>query len=279
MTLLRSFALVVFVLIYASASAQILPIAAPSQVDPTGRSGQPPTLPKEFEAPAQPPGKLLPPAPIPSQPTPFPGLRVFIRDIRVNGSTVFSPEDLAKVSDPYINRELTSEDLETLRVALTLLYVNNGYVNSGAILPDQSVTEGVVSYQIIEGSLSAVDVEGNRWFRNSYFQKRFLRDAGPPLNVNALQRRLQLLLEDSRIQRLNAELKPGLKPGEGILDVRVEERTPYRLITEYNNFQSPSVGENRGLVTLWHENLTGNGDVFFGQYGRSSGLNPLLDFK
>ena len=122
-------------------------------------------------------------------------------------------------------------------------------------------------------------MEGNRWFRSSYFQKRFFLDAGPPLNVNALQRRLQLLLEDSRIQRLNAELKPGLRRGEGILDVRVEERTPYRLLLEYNNYQSPSVGENRGLVTLWYENVTGNGDVFFGQYGRSKGLNPLLDFK
>ncbi len=277
--MLRSFALFVILLTCASASAQVVPIAVPSQVDPTGRSGQPPTLPKEFEAPAQPPGTLLPPTPIPPQPTPFPGLRVFVREIRVVGSTIFSPEDLAKVTDPYKNRELTSEDLEALRVALTLLYVNNGYVNSGAILPDQKVTEGVVAYQIIEGALSAVDVEGNRWFRDSYFKKRFLLDAGPPLNVTALQRRLQLLLEDSRIQRLNAELKPGLKPGEGILDVRVEERTPYRLITEYNNYQSPSVGENRGLVTLWHENLTGNGDVFFGQYGRSQGLNPLLDFK
>jgi len=279
MTVFRSFALIVFFVVCASASAQVLPVAVPSQVDPTGRSGQPPTLPKEFEAPAQPPGTLLPPTPIPPQTKPFPGLRVFVRDIRVVGSTVFSPEDLAKVTDPYKNRELTSEDLETIRVALTLLYVNKGYVNSGAILPDQSVTEGVVTYQIIEGSLSAVDVEGNRWFRDSYFRKRFLLDAGPPLNVNALQRRLQLLLEDSRVQRLNAQLKPGLKPGEGILDVRVEERTPYRLITEYNNFQSPSVGENRGLVTFWHENLTGNGDVLFGQYGRSSGLNPLLDFK
>ena len=94
-----------------------------------------------------------------------------------------------------------------------------------------------------------------------------------------MQRRLQLLLEDSRIQRLNAELKPGLKPGEGILDVRVEERTPYRLITEYNNYQSPSVGENRGLVTLWHENLTGNGDVFFGQYGRSQRSQSVARFQ
>jgi hemolysin activation/secretion protein len=269
-----SFALCLIFLIFSSASAQVVP-----RVDPTGRSGEPPPLPKQFETPTPPPGTLLPPAPIPPETGPFPSLRVFVREINVIGSTVFSAEELAKVTAPYVNRELTSEDLETLRVALTLLYINNGYVTSGAILPDQSVTEGVVTYQIIESGLTAVDVEGNRWFRSSYFQKRFFLDAGPPLNINALQRRLQLLLEDSRIQRLNAELKPGLRPGEGILDVRVEERTPYRLFTEYNNYQSPSVGENRGLVSLWYENVTGNGDVFFGQYGRSSGLNPLLDFS
>ena len=274
-----SFALFLIFFIFSSASAQVVPVAVPSRVDPTGRSSEPPTLPKQFEAPTPPPGTLLPPAPIPPETQPFPTLRVFVREIRVTGSTVFAAEELAKVTAPYVNREVTSEDLEALRVALTLLYVNNGYVTSGAILPDQSVTEGVVTYQIIEGRLSAVDVEGNQWFRSSYFQKRFLLDAGPPLNVNALQRRLQLSLEDSRIQRLNAELKPGLQRGEGILDVRVEERTPYRLLTEYNNYQSPSVGENRGLVSLWYENVTGNGDVFFGQYGRSTGLNPLLDFK
>jgi hemolysin activation/secretion protein len=206
-------------------------------------------------------------------------LRVFVREIKVTGSTVFSDEELGKITAPYVNRELTSEDLEALRVALTLLYVKNGYVNSGAILPDQKVSEGVITYQIIEGRLTGVQVEGNRWFRSSYFQKRFSLDAGPPLNINALQERLQLLLDDSRIQRLNAELKPGIERGEAILDVRVADRLPFRTFSEYNNYQSPSVGENRGLFTLWDENVTGNGDVFMGQYGRSSGLNPLLDFK
>ena len=142
------------------------------------------------------------------------------------------------------------------------------------------MTEGVLTYQIIEGQLALLTWKETGGFRDSYFQKDLLLDAGPPLNVNALQRRLQLLLDDSRIQRLNAELKPGLKPGEGILDVRVEERTPYRLITEYNNYQSPSVGENRRAGNLVHENLTGNGDVVFWPIRRrSQGLNPLLDFK
>ena len=39
--------------------------------------------------------------------------------------------------------------------------------------------------------------------------------AGPPLDVDTLQERLQLLLEDPRIERLNAELKPDVSPARG----------------------------------------------------------------
>ena len=250
-----------------------------ASVDPTGRSGEPPTLPEKFQPEIPRPGTLLPAVPMAPQGEPFPAVRAMVREIRITGSTVFSANELANVAAPYLDRELTAEDIESLRVALTLLYVNNGYVTSGAILPDQSIADGVVRYQIIEGRLTGVEVTGNRWFRSSYLQKRFNLDAGPPLNINALQERLQLFLEDPRFQRLNADLKPGVTRGEAILDVRVEERTPYKLYTEYNNYQSPSVGENRGLVTLEHNNLTGNGDMLMAQYGRSSGLNPLLDFK
>ncbi len=272
-------ALLLIVFIFPLANVQVLPAATLTPVDPTGRAGEPPTLPKDFQPELPPPGTLLPHPPLAPKSDAIPGLRVFVREIRVTGSTVFTAEELEKVTAPYLNRELTSEDLEALRVALTLLYVNNGYVNSGAILPDQSVTEGAITFQIIEGALTGVQVNGNRWFRSSYFQKRFNLDAGPPLNINSLQRRLQLLLEDPRIQRLNAELKPGLRRGEGILDVRVEETTPYKLSFLYNNYQSPSVGDDRGIVILEHQNLTGNGDIATAQYGRSKGLDPLLDFK
>ncbi|HNP28337.1 MAG: hypothetical protein KC592_19850 [Nitrospira sp.] len=59
-----------------------------------------------------------------------------IRKIHVEGSTVFTAEELSKVTASYENRELSNEDLEELRRALTLLYINNGYVNAGAIIPD-----------------------------------------------------------------------------------------------------------------------------------------------
>jgi hypothetical protein len=54
-------------------------------------------------------------------------------------------------------------------------------------------------------------VEGNRWFRTGYLRDRLAVDAGSPLNINGVGQRLQLLQQDERIQRLNAELRPGLK--------------------------------------------------------------------
>ena len=62
------------------------------------------------------PQPILPP--VPSEPPTgaptFPQVRVFVRAIRVTGSTVFSQEDLAQVTAPYVNREVTTEDLEVL---------------------------------------------------------------------------------------------------------------------------------------------------------------------
>jgi hemolysin activation/secretion protein len=252
----------------------------PPVIDPTGRSGESPRLREEEPRPApKTPPLILPPAPVPKDKAGFPPVRAFVREVRVTGSTVFSPEELAAVTGPYQNREVTTEDLEALRIALTLLYINRGYVNSGAVLPDQTIADGVVTFHIIEGELTQIELEGNRWFRSSYLEKRFSLSAGPPLNINSLQERLQLLLEDQRIQRLNAQLKPGLRAGEGILDVRVDERSPYKLWFDFNNHQSASVGELRGIVSAEHQNLTGNGDIITARYGRSEGLNPLLDFR
>src|SRR5262249_3899962 len=257
-----------------------------------------PTWPPEEPQAPPPPPRILPPIPPAAPPRqleePLPHLRVFVKDIRVVGSTIFSAEELAQVTAPYANREVTTEDLEALRLKLTRLYVDRGYVSSGAILPDQSITEGVITYQIVEGGLSGIEVEGNRWFRSSYFTRRFSLAGGPPLNVNELQERLQVFLEDPRIRRINAQLKPGVKPGEALLDVHVEDRIPFKAWLDFNNYQSPSIGAERILVNLEDDNLTGNGDILTLQYGMSPlppgdfwdskygkrvGVNPLLDFK
>jgi hemolysin activation/secretion protein len=229
----------------------------------------------------QPPGSLLPPlVPPPLERPELPELdRLFVRGIRVVGSTVFSDEELARLTAPYVNRMVRVEELEALRVALSRLYVDRGYVNSGAILSEQVVGDGVVTYQIVEGGITGIDVTGTRWFRPGYIRRRLARAAEPPLSVNRLQDQILILLDDPRIRRLNAELSPGLRPGEGVLKVAVEERLPFRVTFGIDNYQTPSIGAERGFVILEDLNLTGNGDVLALQYGRSDGDDPvLLDF-
>jgi hemolysin activation/secretion protein len=204
-------------------------------------------------------------------------VQVFVRDVRVIGNTVFSDAEIAEVTAPFTNRTLLTEDLERLRLALTLLYINKGYLTSGAIIPDQDVASGVITVQIIEGKLTRIDIEGNRWFRSSYLRDRLSLGSRTPVTLDPLQEQLQLLQQDRRIERVNAELRPGDQRGDSVLHVRVADRNPFHASMEVNNYQTPLVGEIRGIGTLTHDNLTGHGDPLRLSYGHSSGAFPIVD--
>jgi hemolysin activation/secretion protein len=255
--------------------------ALPPIFDPTGRSGEPPApLKKEFKPPTPVPLPTLPVVPVPPEgevKKPLGQIQVFASYIHVTGSTVFSDTELAEVTAPYTNRTLTTEDLERLRLALTLLYVNRGYITSGAVIPDQDVKFGVITIQIVEGTLAKIDVEGHDWFRAGYLRDRVERGAQTPLRLEPLQERLQLLRQDPRIEQINAELRPGDTRGESIMQLKVKEASPWKAWLDFNNYQTPVVGAERGLATIAHQNVTGNGDAFSFTYGRSRGVNPIVD--
>ncbi len=267
-------------LAYNSPYAQVVP-PLPPIFDPTGRSGEPPPpLKKEIQPPTAPPGTVLPPVPQPPDSDTRKQLgqvRVFVHDIHVTGNTVFTDAEIAEVTTPFKGRMLTTEDLEKVRLALTLLYVNRGYITSGAVIPDQDVTLGTITIQIVEGTLARIDVEGTDWFREGYLRDRVGLGVKTPLALAPLQERLQLLQQDTRIERINADLRPGDRRGESVLNLRVKEASPWKAWLDFNNYQTPVVGAERGLATVAHQNLTGHGDPFTFTYGYSRGVNPIID--
>lgn len=238
----------------ARAQAQVFaPFERPGDLRPEVPEPAPPQRP-EFTLPPIPeplPGEL----PLAQQPS------LEVREFRVTGSSVFSEAELARITAPYAGRPIGAEELEGLRRELTLLYVDAGYLNSGAVLPDQDVREGVVHYRIVEGRLADVAVEGNRWFRSGYLERRILRGAHTPLDVAELEKELQRLQQDPRIRRVQAELLPGERPGEARLRASFEEELPFFAAVEFSNHDSPSIGQYRVQLDLADRNLTGWGDV------------------
>jgi hemolysin activation/secretion protein len=169
------------------------------------------------------------------------------------------------------------DDIEDLRLKITRLYVDAGYINSGAVIADPPIKESVLEVRVVEGGLTSIEITGNKWIRKSYFRQRVKRAAGTPMRVGSLQQRLQLLNVDGLISRFDAQLLPGAQPGESVLKLAVKEEFPIKAFVTYNNYQAPAIGDQRVQATVVHQNVTGFGDTLSFTYGRSTGINPLID--
>lgn len=200
---------------------------------------------------------------------------IFVHNFTFSGNTVVTSDELATLSQKYVARELSIEQLEELRQTLIAHYVKKGYINSGIILPDQQVKNGTINFTIIEGKLSSVQISGLNHFHESYISSRLGKGSSEALNLNSLQEALQLLQQDQRIRRINADLQPGKTPGEAELNVKIEEASPYRMSLSFNNDAAPSTGELRGNLSLAHLNLLGLGDTLAADIGLTEGAVDL----
>lgn len=197
-----------------------------------------------------------------------------VRGYRVEGSTQFTAEDFASVLEPFIG-QMSFAQLLQARSAVTQFYVDRGYVTSGALLPPQTIEDGIVTIQVIEGALEDIVVTGDRRLNPEYVRSRLNLAAQAPLNIDELLAALQLLQLDPLIENLSAELSASPRPGFNLLEVDISEAPSFRPLLRLDTGRSPTVGAYRGTVELEERNLSGWGDRARISYSRSEGSNEL----
>jgi hemolysin activation/secretion protein len=190
-----------------------------------------------------------------------------VRQFRFMGNRAFSAAELGRVVQTYTNRPLASLELETARVALTLWYVNHGYVNSGAVIDDPTVREGVFTFKIVEGRLTDIRIRGNRWIWPGFYARRLRANGGDPLNANEVRNTLQIWREDYPVEQVNGEIQPGALPGDAVMNVNLKEKFPYHFGLQYANDKPPSTGPEQVTALLRADSLTGNADLLTFDYG------------
>jgi len=232
----------------------------------------------DFEVRPAPPGGVLPALP-PSETPDTEGLaagaRVRINHIRIRGNTALAAEVLEQIARRYAGRELGLDEILALRDELTQAYVERGFATSGVVLPDQSLGEGVLELQAVEGRVSAIEVETDGRLRESYVRSRIEAALGPPVNVHDVESELRILQQDARIRALHAALVPTAQRGEAVLRVSVVEARPWHLRVRGNDYASPVIGTGRGELRAGWTNVTGFGDELWGEYMASSGLHDV----
>ncbi|MGK7887800.1 MAG: ShlB/FhaC/HecB family hemolysin secretion/activation protein [Leptolyngbyaceae cyanobacterium] len=202
-------------------------------------------------------------------------LTIFVKRFEVLGNTAFSATEINAALAPFTHRELSLSELYAARTAITQLYLEAGYVLSGAYIPPQEPENNVIQIQVIEGRLTDIEINGQQRLRSQYIRNRLALADGPPLHLDNLVEQLRLLQLDPLIDNISGELATGLEPGTGILKVNVEEADSFSVDLVTDNDRTPTVGSWQRGFDLVQGNLTGRGDAFQFAYNNTNGSNEI----
>jgi hemolysin activation/secretion protein len=244
-----------------------------------------PPAPSQIERLPQPTPRILPVQPIPLRPLPeVPSIpqvptteRIKVLRYEVSGSTVFSTQELAQITQPFTG-EVTFDRIQSAKTAIERRYLDGHYLTTGAYIPTGqtlSIDGAVVKIQIVEGKLEDIRVSGTDRIDPNYIRSRLALATQPPLNNDRLIEGLRLLQQDPLIANISAELSSGIQPGTNLLELQVRERDTVTAEIATNNHRAPSIGSWQRRAQISQANLTGVGDSLILAYSNTEGSNGI----
>ncbi|MEL7008078.1 MAG: ShlB/FhaC/HecB family hemolysin secretion/activation protein [Cyanobacteria bacterium J06588_4] len=229
----------------------------------------PPLLPPEDN-----PLESLPTPPIPESVLDIPGA-ISVKQFSFTGNTVFEAAELNRELASFTQQPVSFAQLVQAANRITALYVSEGYITTGAYIPEQSLDSDTVEIQIVEGSLGEIAVEVEGRLNPGYVRDRLVSRIDQPLNINQLQSALQLIQLNPLIEDLTAELAAGITPGTNILRVTVNSADTFSIRAKLNNNRNTSIGTFERGLQLEEGNLLGIGDRFRLTYDNTDGSNQF----
>lgn len=171
---------------------------------------------------------------------------------------------------------------------INLAFVRNGYLNSGLLItPQDPPAGGVLELRLVLGRLSQAagapsgpmvvwGSGGSAGLTAAYIGKRMASAQARPLNALDLERDFRRLAADPAIQTLNADLRPGERPGEAHLLLTVRPQRRFDLYATVANDRSPAIGGERAAIGGSFRNLLVAGDLIAGEYGSTSDRGDFI---
>jgi hemolysin activation/secretion protein len=179
----------------------------------------------------------------------------YIQEYRVKGATKISSLEVEEAVYPYLGPGRTADDVEQARLALEKSFHDKGYQTVSVLIPQQDPRYGVISLEVVEGTVGRLTVNNSKWFLPSKIRAASpsMAEGGVP-NMNDVQREI-LALNRLADRRVTPELKPGSTPGTFDIDLNVEDKFPLHGSVELNNRYSPNTSELRLNAAISYSNL------------------------
>jgi len=173
----------------------------------------------------------------------------------INGAQITEEAIRDPVKPPYITNDAdvgkyyTFAGLKKLANLITNHYRIHDFVHSRAIIPVQTITDGVLVIEIIEGRYSRIRISGDEKYAAQ--AKVFLNtlQTGEIIHKASLDRTV-LILEDQPGFKTASTLSPGQEVGTTDLNVNVERDKRYSGNLAFDNHGNLYTGQKRSLLNL-----------------------------
>ena len=238
---------------FAALSVSSLSQEIPGPADP-GR------LEERFDEPAIPRATEEPTVPVPEIPEAEApeGLRFQLRDVNIEGATVYTPVQLRALYQDFIGTSASLHELREISRRLTRKYRRDGYILTRAIVPVQNFADGIVRIRVVEGYVDDVRFdtpESMAPFGGDlliHYTQKIL--ASRPLKAADLERYL-LLTSDLPGLTIRSVLQPSEKNvGAATLDLHLTQ-SPLSASINYDNRGSRFVGPKQSLASVFVNSL------------------------
>jgi len=193
----------------------------------------------------------LPPLTVPravTAPAAAGGGRVDVTGFRIAGLTTVPAEPLLAPLQKYVGAGKTLADLEDAAKDVEVVLQRRGLFLAQVYVPEQTLSDGVVTLQVLEGRIGAVKVEVEPGLRIApeRLDRIVATLRGNPVAERELIERALFTLGDLRGIAVSTSLTPGDKIGFADLVVNVSKGADFATTIDFDNGGSLFTGRYRG---------------------------------
>lgn len=181
-------------------------------------------------------------------------LTVEVSRFEVVGNSLISAEKIQELLQSYTGQQ-SLEGITAATQALQNLYLQAGYAGVVTSLPVQTLSDGKVRIDVLEGKLDQIVVQGN-----DRFSSRNIKASLPSLVVGTTPNLVDLdthtlMVNENPAKTVRVIFQPGLRAGQLDALVVIDEQNPVQWLATADNTGNSSSGRYRASLAYQHANV------------------------
>lgn len=178
-----------------------------------------------------------------------------ILEIAVDGNTLLSELDVQLALEPFVGEQRKATDVDAARSALEKLYKERGYKTVTVGIPRQTIRDGLVLLEVVEGRIASLEVQGSQYTSLEQLKNEVPSLAEGKVPDFALVEKELTYANRLPTRRVTPSLTVGTVPGTVDIDLKVDDQLPLRASVELNNRHGRDTSNTRAVATFGYDNL------------------------